>query len=73
MEIGKRGQKWKLLTSSMGFPCGSDGKESTCKAVDPGSIPGSGRYPLQYSCLEKSMDKEAWWATMGHEVAKSQT
>ena len=38
MEIGKR-KKWKLLTPSMGFPCGSDGKESTCKAVDPGSIP----------------------------------
>ena len=40
----------------MGFPCGSDGKESTCNAGDPSSIPGSGRsagerigYPLQYS------------------------
>ena len=37
-------------------PAGSDGKESTCKAGDPGSIPGSGRsagerigYPFQYS------------------------
>ena len=43
----------------MGFPGGSDGKESTCNAGDPGSIPGSGRSPeegkgnpLQYSCLE---------------------
>ena len=42
------------------------GKESACNAGDPGSIPGSGRStgegngnPLQYSCLEKSMDKEA--------------
>ena len=39
----------------MGFPDSSVGKESTCNAVDPGSIPGSGRstregtgYPLQY-------------------------
>ena len=28
MEIGKTGEKWKLLTLSMGFPCGFDGKES---------------------------------------------
>ena len=45
----------------MGFPFGSDGKESACKAEDPGSVPGSGRspgegngYPLQYFCLENS-------------------
>ena len=43
------------------------GKESASNAGDPGSIPGLGRStgegngnPLQYSCLEKSMDKEAW-------------
>ena len=49
----------------MGFPGGSDNKESACKARDPGSIPGSGRSleegngnPLQYSCLENSMDRE---------------
>ena len=49
------------------FPGGSDGKESTCKAGDPGSIPRSGRFPgegngspLQYSCLENSMDRGAW-------------
>ena len=42
-------------------------KESTCNAGDLGSIPGSGRssgegngYPLQYSCLENSMDRGAW-------------
>ena len=58
---------------------GSDGKESTCNAGDPGSIPGSGSsmgegngYPLQCSCLENSMDRGAWWAT-AHGVAKSQT
>ena len=46
---------------------------------DPGSKSGLGRspgegngYPLQYSCLENSMDRGAWWATV-HGVAKSQT
>ena len=46
-------------------------KESVCKARDLGSIPGSGRcpgegsgYPLQYSCLENPMDREAWQATV---------
>ena len=46
---------------------------------DMGLIPGSGRspgegngYPLQHSCLENSMDRGAWWATV-HGVAKSQT
>ena len=43
-------------------------KESACNARDPDLIPGSGRfpgerngYPLQYSCLENSMDRGAWW------------
>ena len=59
------------------FPGGSDGKESTCNAGDPGSILGLGRspgegngYSLRYSCLENPMDREAWWATV-HGVAKS--
>ena len=50
-----------------GFPGGSDGKESACNSGDLGVIPGSGsapgeanEYPLQYSCLENSMDKGAW-------------
>ena len=49
-----------------GFPHGSVGKESACNAGDQGSIPGSGRSPgegngnpLQYSCLENSMDRGA--------------
>ena len=61
------------------FRGGSDGKESACNAGDPGLIPGSGRfpgegndYPLQYSGLENSMDKGAWWATV-HGVTKSRT
>ena len=55
----------------MGFPGGSDGKESACNAGDLGSVPGSGispeegnGYPLQYSCLENSMDRGVWWATV---------
>ena len=68
-----------MLNLTGWFPEGSDGKESTCSAGDPGSIPGSGRSPgeengnpLQYSCLENSMDRGAWQATV-HGVAKSQT
>ena len=59
------------------FPGGSDSKESTCNAGDPGFGPGLGRYPggkngnpLQYSCLENPMDGGAWWAT-AHGIAKS--
>ena len=47
----------------MGFPGGSAGKESTCSAGDLGSIPEEGNgCPLQYSGLENSMDRGAWWA-----------
>ena len=56
----------------LGFPSGSDGKESACSAGDLGLIPGLGGspgegsgYPLQYSCLEDPMDRGAWQATMG--------
>ena len=63
----------------MDFPGASDGKASAYNAGDPGSIPGSGRSPgegngnpLQYSCLENTMDRGAWWATI-HGVAKSRT
>ena len=68
-----------LSIIKMGFPGGSDGKVSACNAGDPGLIPGSGRSsgegngnPLQYSCLENPMNREAWWATV-HGVAKSRT
>ena len=55
-------------------PDGSDGKESACNAGDPGLIPESGDkngYPLQYSCLENSMDRGDWWAKV-HGVANNQ-
>ena len=61
-----------------GFPGSSAGKESACNLGDLGSKPGWGRSPvrghgnpLQYSCLENSMDRGAWWATV-HGVTKSQ-
>ena len=58
---------------------GSEDKASACNAGDPGSIPGLGRSPgegngnpLQYSCLENSIDRGAWQSTV-HGVANSQT
>ena len=62
---------------SSGFPGGSEGTGSACNVGDPGSILGLGRspgegnaYPLQYSCLEDSMNRRAWWATV-HGVTES--
>ena len=67
------------VLGEVGFPSGSDSKESACIAGELRSIPGSGRcpgegigYPLQYSCLENSMDSGSWWATV-HGVPKSRT
>jgi len=61
----------KILLNHEVFPGVSDDKESALSAGDPGLTPRSGRYPgegdenpLQYSCLENSMDREAWWATV---------
>ena len=56
----------------MGFPVGSDGQESACNSGVNAwvrKIPGEGNgYPLQYSCLENSMVRGAWRATVhgGH-------
>ena len=70
------------VTGSEGFPGGTSGKEPTwqcrrCKrrGFDPRvrKIPGGGHSnPLQYSCLENTVDRGAWWA-MVHRVTKSQT
>ena len=47
--------------TSCGFSGGSDGKESAVNMEDPGLMPGEGNgNPLQYSCLENSMDREPW-------------
>ena len=63
---------------SGGFPGGLDSKDSAYDAGDPGSIPESERSPgegngnpLQYSCPENPMDREAWQAPV-HGVTKSQ-
>ena len=70
-------RNWGLHLS--GISCGSDGKETACNVGELGSIPelvrspGEGNgYPLLHSCLEKFMDREAWWATV-YGVAKSWT
>ena len=72
----------KALYPFWGFPDGSADNESACNAEDTGdegSIPESERppgdghgNPFQYSCLENSMDRGAWWATV-QRVTKSQT
>ena len=61
------------------FPGDLDDKEYACNKGDLGSKPGWKRsagegndHPLQYTCLENSMDRGAWWTTV-HGVAKSQT
>ena len=71
-----------LMTSSEppeGLLGGSGSKDSACNAGDLGLISGSGRFPreghgnpLQYSCLENSMDRGVWQATV-YEVAESAT
>ena len=67
------------FTTFWGTPCGSDSKESAFNVGRLVFIPGSGRspgegtgYPLQYSCLENSMDRRAWWV-IARGAAKSQT
>ena len=66
-----------LFLQRLGFPSGSDGKESACYGGDSGSIPGLGRspegghgYPFQYSCLENPMNRGSQWATINR-VAES--
>ena len=61
------------------FPGNSAGKEFACNAGDPGLIPGLGRfpgegigYPLQYSCLQNSMDRGVWQVIV-HGVAELDT
>ena len=78
LHIALWGPKWEgnpkkrgYMFIHMDFPSGSDGEESACNAEDLGLItrwgrsPGEGNsYPLQYSCLENSMDRGVWRATV---------
>ena len=71
-----------MFTVEKSFPGGAVVKNLPAdvgNARDVGLIPGSERSPgegngnpLQYSCLENSMNRGAWWATV-HGVAKNQT
>ena len=68
---------WGSPGDSVGFPGGSDGKESTCNVGNLGLTPVLGRSPgggngnpLQYFCLENPTNRGARWATV-HRVAKS--
>ena len=61
----------------MGFPSGSEGKESACNAEDLGLITRAGRFPgeengnpLEYPCLKNSMDRGTKQAT-NHGITKS--
>jgi len=58
------------FSTEVGFPGGSDGKQYACNVGDPGSTPRWVR--LQYSCLDNSLDRGAWWATV-HGIAESNT
>ena len=79
--VGKIHRRKNRLPTSvfLGFPGGSDGKESTCNVEDLGSIlrlgryPGEGKvYPLQYSCLENPHEQRSlmgcspWGHRVGH-------
>ena len=73
------GHDWATSLSLFTFTWDLDGKESACSSGDMGLIPRSGRSPgerngnpLQYSCLENSMGRGAWWAIILG-VRKSQT
>ena len=70
---------YKPMYLGMGFPGGSERKESACNVGGLGLIPGLGRsagegngYPLRNSCLENPMDRGAWRAAV-HGVTKSWT
>ena len=67
------------VSGVLGFPGVSEGKDSACNARDLGSVSGLGKflgegngYPLQYSCLENSMDRGAWRAAV-YRAARSRT
>ena len=71
ISTSSKGKVLTLYRLIKGFPGGSDSNESACNVGDLGLIPGLGRSlgggcgnPLQYSCLESSMDRGTWQATV---------
>ena len=69
--VPKKHSSLRSFKNNLGFPGGSNGKESACNAGDPGLIPESGRSPAegngnppQCSYLENSMDRGTWHATV---------
>ena len=76
LEKGMATHSWGILGASL---VAQMVKSLPANAEDMGLISGLGRSPgerngnpLQYSCLENTMDREAWWGTV-HGVTKSQT
>ena len=76
MKFCKDWAKFSLTKYQVGYPGGSEVKNSSANAEDTGSVPGWGRSPggengnlLYYSCLANPMDKGIWWATV-HGVTK---
>ena len=74
---GKPSTSFLSFLEILGFPGGSDGKESACNAGDLSLIPGWGRSPgeghgnpLQCSCLENPIDRGAWRAIMHGDTDK---
>ena len=72
------GEETEIRMKENGLPWWSDNKESVCSAGDPDSNPGVRKSPgegndnpLQYSCLENSLDRGAWQVTV-HGATKSQ-
>ena len=72
------GEETEIRMKENGLPWWSDSKESLCSAGDPDLNPGVRRSPgegndnpLQYSCLENSLDRGAWRVTV-HGATKSQ-
>ena len=68
----------KYIIIRISFPGSSDSKKFACNAEDQNSIPGLGRFPgekngnpFQHSCLENSMDRGVWQATV-HGITKTE-
>ena len=78
MFLSKFWRNCMLYLTYLGFPGGSDSKQSACKARDLGLIFGSGRSPgegngnlPQYSCLKNSMGRVTWWTSASLKLAGS--